>query len=60
MPARFQHVRLSALKIVLLAADGWQDKQIAGELGVSEDKATAEAWLEPALYSSGARPLTYS
>ncbi len=36
LPAR----QVERARIVLLAADGWQDKQIAGELGISEDKAT--------------------
>jgi len=36
LPAR----QVERARIVLLAADGLQDKQIAGELGISEDKAT--------------------
>src|SRR3954465_9340008 len=35
LPAR----QVERARIVLLAAEGWKDKQIADELGVSEDKA---------------------
>jgi len=36
LPAR----QVERARIVLLAADGWRDKQIAVELGIGEDKAS--------------------